>query len=66
MENYCIQNPRLATLDVHDVTRDGRHGKRPVDIDDKRIDLSMERHNNRIVATVQHKKIHIELKQFGQ
>ena len=50
-KRHCMQNLHLATLDMHDVTRDGgmANGR---DIDDQRIDLSMERHKNRIVAAV--------------
>ena len=48
-----MHNPSMATLDddVHEVTRDeGMATGR--DVDGQRIDLSMERHNNRIVANI--------------
>ena len=46
----------LATLNVHDVTRDGgmANGR---DVDYQRIDPSMERNNSRIVAAAQQKRM---------
>ena len=41
----------MATLDVHDVTRDGGMAN-GLDVDDQRVDLSSERHNNGSVANI--------------
>ena len=55
-DNCLVWTMSLATLNVHDVTRDGGMAKGR-DVDYQRIDPSMERNNNRIVAAAQQKRM---------